>query len=319
MAKLLFVVHRYYPFPGGSEYYVQAMAEEALNRGHQVSVFAGEHQGDQNGVRVSSEVQYLLEPWDLIIVHGCDVNVQNFVLSNARLITSPILYMLILPSGSPTSIQALKDCRYIGWSTHEDLAYINKHQVQAKAVNVRHGIKHFDSVGQSGFKAKHGISGPMFLSCGGYWHNKAMKELANLFKKADIKDAVLVTTGYDNRSNLMPEPATNVIPLMIQDKADVLSAISEADCYLMHSYIEGFGLVLLESMLNSTPWIARYGSGAALLERWGKTYTSDDQLIQLLRDFKRQDFDIIGAKQHVLKNHLISNTIDDIEAVIRSQ
>jgi hypothetical protein len=318
MARILFVVHRYIPFPGGSEYYTAAMAEEALSRGHQVGVLAGEHQGDQNGVRVSSEVQFLLEPWDLIVVHGCDVNVQNFVLSNARNIPSPILYMLILPSGSPTSIQALKDCRYIAWSTNEDLAYINNHQVQSKAVNVRHGIKHLDSIGKPGFKEKYRIQGPMFLSCGGYWHNKAMKELANLFKKANIKDAVLVTTGYDNRSNLMPEPAANIIPLMIQDKADVLSAISEADCYVMHSYIEGFGLVLLESMLNSTPWIARHGSGAALLKDWGKTYTSDDQLIGLLRDFKREEFDIDGARRHVLDNHLISNTIDDIESVLRS-
>ena len=37
--KLLFVVHRYPPFMGGSEYYVQAMAEESKERGHQVSVF----------------------------------------------------------------------------------------------------------------------------------------------------------------------------------------------------------------------------------------------------------------------------------------
>ena len=36
--KLLFVVHRYAPFPGGSEYYVQAMTEEALSRGHEDQV-----------------------------------------------------------------------------------------------------------------------------------------------------------------------------------------------------------------------------------------------------------------------------------------
>ena len=45
--RLLFVVHRYYPFPGGSEYYTAAMAEEALSRGHDVTVLTGEHQGDQ--------------------------------------------------------------------------------------------------------------------------------------------------------------------------------------------------------------------------------------------------------------------------------
>jgi glycosyltransferase involved in cell wall biosynthesis len=315
MANILFVVHRYYPFPGGSEYYVQAMAECALSRGHAVGVLAGEHQGDQNGVVVSSDANFLLKPWDLIVVHGGDVSVQDFVLANAKNIPSPILYMIILPRGTPHTIQAMKDCAYVGWSTHEDLAYINQHDVQDKAVNIRHGIKHLDSIGQQGFKEKHNIHGRMFLSCGGYWPNKAMKELANLFKKINLPDAVLVTTGYDNRSDLMPEPSDCVIPLMIEDKSEVLSAIAEADCYLMHSYVEGFGLVLLESMLNSTPWIARHGSGAALLKAWGKTYTTDDQLAGLLRNFDPAEFDVVGARQHVLDNHLISNTIDDIESM----
>jgi glycosyltransferase involved in cell wall biosynthesis len=313
--RLLFVVHRYYPFPGGSEYYVQAMAEEALSRGHEVSVISGEHQGDQNGVKVSSNADWLLQPWDLIIVHGADVQVQNFVLSNAKNIPSPILYMLILPSGSAASLQAMNDCKYVGWSTNEDLDYINKHGVSNKAVNIRHGIKHQDSIGVPGFKTKYNITGPMFLSCGGYWPNKAMKELANLFKNPSLQDAVLVTTGYDNRNDLMPELSANVIPLMIEDKTDVLSAISEADCYVMHSFIEGFGLVLLESMLNSTPWIARHGSGAALLKAWGKTYTTDDQLSELLINFDRSQWDVDGARNHVLSNHLISNTVDDIERV----
>jgi len=109
--RYLFVVHRYYPFPGGSEYYVQAMAEEALRRGHEVWVFTGEHAGDQNGVKVTSDTSILAAPWDLIIVHGGDVGVQNFVLHNATRIPSPILYLLILPSNSPVTVQALADCR----------------------------------------------------------------------------------------------------------------------------------------------------------------------------------------------------------------
>jgi glycosyltransferase involved in cell wall biosynthesis len=291
------------------------MAEEALSRGHYVAVLAGEHQGNQNGIAVSSEANWLLQQWDLIIVHGADVNVQNFVLSNAKNIPNPILYMLILPSGSSTSLQAMQDCRYIGWSTNEDLEYINKHGVSSKAVNIRHGIKHQDSIGKPGFKEKYNIRGHMFLSCGGYWPNKAMKELADIFRDPRLKDSVLVTTGYDNRNNLMPQPSANVIPLMIEDKSDVISAISEADCYVMHSYIEGFGLVLLESMLNSTPWIARHGSGAALLKDWGKTYSTDSQLLDLLVNFDRSKWDVDGARSHVLANHLISNTVDDIERV----
>ena len=144
-----------------------------------------------------------------------------------------------------------------------------------------------------------------------------MRELSEVWIKADIRDAVLVTTGYDNRMQLMPAAVPGkVIPLLIDDKAEVMSAIAEADCYVLHSSQEGFGLVLLESMLNATPWIARDIAGASLLRVHGKTYDTDEQLIDLLRAFDRDTFDIDAARQHVLTNHTISNTVDDILAII---
>lgn len=315
--RLLYVVHRYPPFPGGSEYYTAAMAEESLSRGHEVSVLTGEHRGDQNGVHVTSDANILLQKWDLIIVHGGDVHVQNFVLSNAKQIPNPILYMLIKPSNSPVTVQALRDCDYLGWSTMADLQHISSHGYGPKARQVKHGIKHQDSIGKPGFKDKHGITQRMFLSCGGYWPNKLMRELAAVWSHAGIDDAVLVTTGYDNRMQLMPAALPGkIIPLLIDDKAEVLSAISEADCYVLHSSEEGFGLVLLESMLNSTPWIARDIAGATLMKKHGQTYETDDQLVSLLRNFDAVDFDVDMAKQYVLQTHLISNTVDDILAII---
>jgi len=319
MSKLLFVVHRYAPYPGGSEYYTAAMAEEALRRGHEVAVFAGEHQGDYNGVKVTSDPQILGWPWDLIVVHGGDVGLQNFVLSNASRIPSPILYMLILPSNSDVCVTALKECAYLGWSTPDDINHIRKHGQNDKAKRVRHGIKLNESLGKPGFKTKYGIDKRMFLSCGGYWPNKKMRELAEVFKQAELEDAVLVTCGYDNRMDLMPAASDNIIPLLIDDKADVLSAISEADCYLMHSNQEGFGLVILESMLNETPWISRQIAGAAMLNKFGKTYQTDGQLINLLKNFDASAYDISAAKQHVLDNHTIRSTVDDIEQVIKEK
>jgi len=307
------------PYPGGSEYYTAAMAEEALSRGHEVAVFAGEHQGDYNGVHVTSDPQILGWPWDLIVVHGGDVGIQNFVLSNATRIPSPILYMLILPSNSDVCVQALKDCAYLGWSTPDDVNHIRKHGQSDKAKRVRHGIKLNESLGKPGFKSKHGITKRMFLSCGGYWPNKKMRELAEVFKRAELNDAVLVTCGYDNRMDLMPAASNNVVPLLIDDKADVLSAISEADCYLMHSNQEGFGLVILESMLNETPWISRQIAGAAMLNKFGQTYQTDNQLIGLLKDFDPNKHDLESAKQYVLDNHTIRSTVDDIEQIIKEK
>ena len=315
--KFLFVVHRAAPYPGGSEVYVQAMAEEAKSRGHEVAILAGEHRGEYHGIRITNDANIMMLKWDLIIVHGFGPAVQNFVLQVAKDVPSPMLYMLILPSDHPDAVKAMNDCTYLGWSTREDLSHMRKHNVLNKAVEIRHGIDPQTCSGQPGFKVKHNITQRMFLSCGGYWDNKLMKELADVFVKANIDDAVLVTTGYDNRSNLMPAPVQNkVIPLMIDDRAEVLSAFLEANCYLMHSSLEGFGLVILESMLNRTPWIARRMAGPALLSHWGKTYTTDDELIHLLKNFNPSDFDLAAAEQHVLTNHLIANTINDIEAIV---
>jgi len=318
--RFLFVVHRSAPFSGGSEVYVHAMAKEAHRRGHEVAVLAGEHYGEFEGIRITNDANILMLKWDLIVVHGFGPSVQNFVLQIAKDIPSPILYMLILPSDDPASIKAMLDCKYLGWSTLSDINHLQKYNVANKAVHIRHGINPQECLGSLGFKNKYNITQRMFLSCGGYWHNKLMKELVDVFIKADIKDAVLVTTGYDNRSNLMPDPVPGkIIPLMIDDRKEVLSAILEADCYLMHSSQEGFGLVILESMLNLTPWIARDIAGPTLLKQFGKTYTSDDELITLLQNFNPKDFDLYLAEQHVISNHLIANTIDDIEAVVNNK
>lgn len=316
--RLLYVVHRYAPFPGGSEIYVQGMAEESLRRGHDVSVFAGEHKGDYNGVTVTSDPNILLGQWDLIVVHGGDVHIQNFVLHNAKSIPSPILYMIILPSNSQVCIQALHDCAFIGCSTIQDWAHCEKNKVINKAVKIRHGVVEDNCIGFSGFKKKHGIDKRMFLSCGGYWPNKAMAELASLFESEKIHNSVLVTTGYDNRMGLMPKKTENVIPLLIDDRAEVLSAIKDADCVIMHSYQEGFGLVLLEAMLNNTPWIARNIAGANLMSQFGIVYETDNELISYLREFDTLKFDTKSAYNYTKENHLIANTVDDIEACVKN-
>ena len=91
--KICFVVHRYAPFPGGSENHVRDMAEECRSRGHAVAVFAGEHKGNWNDVHVTSDTSILMLPWDLIVVHGGDVGLQNFVLTNIDKIPSKLLFV----------------------------------------------------------------------------------------------------------------------------------------------------------------------------------------------------------------------------------
>lgn len=315
MAKsICFVTHRYAPFPGGSEYYVQQMAEESLRRGLDVTVISGEHQGDLNGVKVSSNGNDLLNK-DLVVVHGGDVGVQNFVLDNITNINSPVLYLLVKPSESDICLKGLRNAKYIGCSSGEDWDHVKKWNVQSKSHKVIHGIQPKDTIGQKGlFKNKFQIPNDkrMFLSCGGYWPNKKMKELASAFTRAELNDAVLVTTGYDNRYNIMPERSDKIIPLMVEDPKDVKNAIADADCYVMHSDAEGFGLVILESMINKTPWISRNIAGAKLLSQYGTVYNTEDELVNLLRNFSKNEQQVKNAYEYVKENHLISNTIDDI-------
>ena len=182
-------------------------------------------------------------------------------------------------------------------------------------VPVRHGIVTAQAQGAPGFRAAHGIAPDrrMFLSCGGYWPNKRMKALAQQFERTP-GDALLVTTGYDNRHNAMPDRSDRVLPLMLPDRTMVLSALAEADCYLMHSRHEGFGLALLEAMVNSTPWIAYATGGATMMEGLGQTYRRNAELRDLICGFVPDPARIARARQHALNWHDISCTLDDIEA-----
>jgi glycosyltransferase involved in cell wall biosynthesis len=326
MKKICFIVHRYAPFPGGSEYYVQQMAEECLARGHDVTVITAEHKGDLNGVKVTNKGHMVFEPYDLMVVHGGDVSVQNQILLNANNIKTPILYMLIKPSESPVCLQALKDVSYIGCSTQEDWEHVKKWGVDSKSHKVTHGINPVECTGTKGiFKEKYNIpkNKKMFLSCGGYWPNKKMIELADAFRAANLEDSVLVTTGYDNRFNIMPHASENVIALMVEDPRDIKNAIADADCYIMNSDAEGFGLVLLESMLNKTPWISRNIAGAKLLNRFGPkrrfgtVYDTEKELVEILKNWQKPD--VTAAYDYVTTYHLIKNTVDDIENVLKTE
>ena len=318
MKRILYVVHRYAPYPGGSENYVRDMAEETLGRGHEVAVFTGEHKGDWNGVRVSGDPNILMEKWDLIVVHG-DASAQNIVHMNSHIISSDILYMIIRPVATEICLKALYNSKYIGCSSLADWDHVKKYNVLDKAVEIRHGIDPKISVGKPGFKEKYGIkTNKMFLSAGGFWQNKAFDELVDSFNKSNLTDTTLVLTGYDNRSNLIPATTEFVKPFLIDDRDEVMSAISEADLYVLNSYEEGFGLVLLESMLNNTPWAAKNIAGAATMREYGFVYDTQDQLIEYMKNFNR--LGLISSDEtydYVVNNRMISNTVDDIMRILK--
>ena len=316
MKKLLYVVHRYAPYPGGSENYVRDLAEESVNQNCDVTVFAGQHKGNLNGVKVTSEPSVLQEDFDLIIVHGGDVNIQNFVLSNAKNIKSPILYLLILPSKRQTCLEALNNVKYIGCSTQEDWEHVKKYNVLNKSFQITHSINPKISQGFFGFKKKYNINTEkMFLSSGGFWHHKGMEELSQIFNKLPLKNTTLVLTGYQN-PHLMPKNNDKIRCLLLEDRQDVMNAIKESDLYIMNSYEEGFGLVLLESMLNKTHWVSRNIAGAKIMKEYGETFDNKEELMKILYNFKKNDLKLEKAYNYVAENYITENTVKQILEII---
>jgi glycosyltransferase involved in cell wall biosynthesis len=153
----------------------------------------------------------------------------------------------------------------------------------------------------------------MFLSAGGYWPNKAFDELVGIFEDSHRDDATLVLTGYDNRFGLMPKNTRFIRPFILNAREHMLSALQDADLYILNSYSEGFGLVLLEAMLNRTPWVGRNIAGAELMREYGHTYQTPEELRTYLKLFRGvPQTNLLQAEHYVMTTHLIGNTVSDI-------
>jgi glycosyltransferase involved in cell wall biosynthesis len=181
-----------------------------------------------------------------------------------------------------------------------------------------------DCIGVPGFfKKKYDIKTPhMILSCGGYWPNKGMHELAATFRSLGLIDTTLVTTGYANAQDA-PKECEFVRSIILDDRREVYNAMADADLYVMNSTQEGFGLVLLEAMANQLPWAARDIAGATELKQWGFTYTRQEELADFIKlTFSPRsvppDAELLYmAKEYVSEQRQITNTVDDIEAVLK--
>lgn len=311
--RICYVVHRYPPYPGGSEYNVRDLAEETVRLGHEVCVFSN-YDGIQNGVKVFSDSSTLLNTnFDLIVVHGGDVDKQDFVLERSDKIASKILYLLILPSESKTCMHGLNHSTFIGCSTQADWDFVKTHNMLHKSHHISYGININSSSGVAGFKQKYDIKTKrMFLSCGGFWPHKGMDELAEVFDKACSKmsDTTLVLTGYHDGQR--PSSSEYIRTFLIEDKQDVLNALYEADLYIMNSFTEGFGLMLLEAMYNETSWAARNIAGATLLKDFGFVYNNANELYNYMVDFAPKSDLILKAKQKIINDHSVTIVVNNI-------
>jgi glycosyltransferase involved in cell wall biosynthesis len=320
--NLLFVVHRAYPYPGGSEAFVHWMAVECLRRGHHVGILADTNQGDCAGILITANRQITdMQDWDLIIVHGADCVTQDFIHRQGPLNSNiPVLYQIIQPSSSPTALQGMDRAKFIGVSTVADQDHVYRYRHQSKMRVIPHGIPE-DRLGRPGFKKAHGITGKMVMSAGGFWPHKGMNSLADRFRQSGNTDSTLCLFGYD-KFDLAPEQTDRVKIFQGLSDPELLDALSEADLYVMNSRIEGFGLVLLEAMLNKVPWVSRAVGGAPDMRDYGRVMDSTPNLdlLEMFGDPRRNEKDLENTKQrsfdYVKTHHLIYNTVDGIEKVL---
>ena len=309
--KICYVAHRYYPFPGGTEYYVQNLAEETLSQGHDVTVLASQHKGDQNGVKVTNDVQILVrEKFDLIVVHGSGVGMQDTVLFNARQIPSKIMFMIVRPEESKQIFPAMENSDYIACSTPTDWRFVKKYRQEHKSVQVNHSISK-DDVAELTNKSIGSVFDPYCISVGGFWSHKGHKELSQGWSV----DNRLFMTGYNNDRNWVPDVTdkSNQYLLFLENKEDVLRHIRDAELLILNSQYEGFGLVLLEAILNDTPWASTPVAGAEVLKDHGFVYNS---LPELMEYIKKGEY-IKGDKQYVIDNHLTDTTVRQILDVLK--
>jgi hypothetical protein len=221
-------------------------------------------------------------------------------------------------------MQGLKNCKYIGCSSDNDWEHVKKHNVFEKAVRIRHSVSFSKSIGDNTiFKKKYNIPNEtrIILSCGGFWAHKGMIELAYIFENCVLPDNILlVLTGYNNDIRYIPPETTRVKSLLLEDKIDVTHAMAAMDLYVMNSTEEGFGLVLIEAMLNKKPWISRNIAGAKVLKEYGITYDTPEQLKSLIEnlDDTISKVDTIKNYTFVIDNHLTEHTVNDIENLLKS-
>lgn len=318
--KILFVVHRYAPFPGGSEINVKNMAEEMLGRGYEVTVVAATHQGDYNGVKVTNDHNVLFEKWDLIIVHGGDVISQNIAHTYAADIKSPVLYLIIKPSESDICMMGLREHDYLGYGSSFDLEHITKHGQVAKARQVRYGIPWYDCMPTPNLQLSRPENSRVFISIGGFAEHKRMRELGETFIEATKMNPnyYLLTMGYSGGE--YPPDHPNITIIEGADRSVVMTALSQCDALIMNSSEEGFGLVLLEAMFNKVPWIARDIAGAHDMWRYGNLYRTQSELLDLIVNFDRVMFNkeqkVTEAYKYAMENHTIERCVDDIERIL---
>ena len=136
---------------------------------------------------------------------------------------------------------------------------------------------------------------------------RRIKEFERMFK--ELKDP-------EKKDEL--KRTANRARFILENKEDVAHAMASMDLYIMNSREEGFGLVLIETMLNKKPWISRNIAGAIKMKDYGLLYETQEELQNYLINLDNiiNSIDIEKGYTYAMNNHLTHHTVADILKLI---
>jgi glycosyltransferase involved in cell wall biosynthesis len=275
-------------------------------------VLAGTHGGNYNGISVTSDINILSNiRFDLIIVHGWTGGMQNIAfLSREHNLSTPLLYLLIKPEERPEILNAMNVSTYIGCATPNDVEFVAKHGFSDKIIMIEYPIEYVEiTKTEEEIKKTFGITkSKIYISVGGFSPHKGMDELVEIFEQTHDMNSQLILTGYDTNHGFPSSNDSRISLFNLHEQKLVYELMTVADLLIWNSNIgsEGYGLVLLESMLYGCPWVARNDAGAAGLNKleMGNVYVTSNELLRFINDdFVRDENRIESSKEYVKTVH----------------
>jgi glycosyltransferase involved in cell wall biosynthesis len=307
--NILLVVHRTYPYPGGSEYLVKVVSEELDSRGHNVTILTDVCDLNYTKINITTDRTELFnDKYDWIIIHGSDMPTQNFALDNIQKLKSKVFYWIIFPSNSKSAMNGLYNANKLGYGTSFDLDHIKKFNLLNKSYFIRYSIDSNDCIGRYGFKTKYNITTDKMILASA----KNSNQLITHFRNNPIENTTLVTCGYYPQGTI---DESNIKTFSFNNRQDYLDALIESDYYISNSLEEGFGLVILDCMLNKIPWFFRHTGGGLELYMYGNLFTSMEDLFYKIRNCDINKVNL--AYDYVISNRLSKNIGDDFENALK--
>jgi len=304
MGQYLIVAQKYKPHIGGTANFVQTIAEGLDSAGHKTIVLADNGGEDHylNNVLVTSNFEYVLASYNaILIIDSCLKTYTTKWLEYTHKISSPIYYWLLENRYTVNNCQSIGEADCVIYYSELTKQMLNHFHVKGHyvppGINIENSIQN---------KGQSGITTEYYMSASGYWAHKRHNDLARIFNF--LQYPILINTGCCNEPHI-PQDSDFVRNLIINEKEHMLKILADSQCYIMHSLFEGFGLILLEAMINKVPWYAYHTGGAIDLQHWGFTYTHNDELIKAILNNEWEHIDVQAAYEYAVEHHSISNMI----------